>query len=48
MECELCGYQRLRAGEGRVFEAACACLTPGCDGESGDECVEILLCFECL
>lgn len=26
----------------------CECLMPGCEGDSGDECGEILLCSECV
>lgn len=48
LECHLCGYERLASEDGRFFDDACACLTPGCDGESGDECEEILLCSECV
>ena len=48
MECHLCGYERSSDDDGRMFHPACACLTPDCDGESGDECGEVLLCDECL
>lgn len=48
LECHLCGYQRSSNDDGRRFKPGCACLTPGCDGESGDECGEILLCFDCV
>lgn len=48
LECFLCGYSRRPEVAGRPFEHACACLTRGCDGESGDECEAILLCSECV
>lgn len=43
-ECALCG----RLAPSTSLRAACACLMLGCDGESGDECAEILLCTECV